>query len=185
VDLLRSYSRPEKLVVAAGAIVGVLCALLVMGLWSRADNRWHRVASPTDEVPATILAVDGSLHLYVGTREGGVYRCGGDPMTHACTQVTASALPVNRVPLQWQSCGSVMPNIPEAPGQVVDSIFVGRCLEANTFSKLVILDDGSIWQWRRVLSWANWFALGVCVALGLGFGAVGGILVVELKRRLT
>jgi hypothetical protein len=67
---------------------------------------------------------------------------------------------------------------------VIDSVFVGRCLEANTYGKLVILENGSIWQWYRTLSWANWFALGVCVFLGIVLGTASAIVLVELRRRL-
>jgi hypothetical protein len=183
-DVPRGYSKGEKWVVIAGLIIGLLCALLVMGLWSRLDNRWRLVASPAGDTPAKILAVDRALHVYVRTAKGNIHLCGGDPLTHSCIQVTTADLPVNPVPPQWQSCGAKAPHIPEAPGKIIDSIFVGRCLEAATYSKLAILDDGSIWQWRRALSWANWFALGVCVVLGLGLGAAGGILLVEARRRL-
>jgi hypothetical protein len=183
-SFLRAYSRGEKLVVAIGLILGVLCALLLMGLWSRQENRWFQVASPANETPAKILAVDRSLHVYVRTTAGNIYLCGGDPLTHSCAPVTAADLPVNPVPPQWESCGSLVPNIPEAPGKVVDSIFVGRCLEARTYSKLVILDDGGIWQWYRALSWANWFALIVCILLGISLGAGAAIALVEVRRRL-
>jgi hypothetical protein len=178
------YGRGERLIVAIGSVIGLICALLLMGLWSRLDNRWRPVASPANETPAKILALDRSLHAYVRTEAGNIYLCGGDPVTHSCTQVTAADLPVNPVPPQWQTCGSAEPTIPPAPGKVVDSILVGRCLEAATYSKLAILDNGTIWQWRRVLSWANWFALGVCLLLGLGFGAGGSILLVEVRRRM-
>jgi hypothetical protein len=184
VSIFRTYSKAEKSIVLAGLAIGLLCALLSMGVWSSLDNRWHPVASLPNETPVKILALDRSLHVYVRTQEGNIYLCGGDPLTHACTQMTNADLPVNPVPFQWQSCGSAQPHIPAAPGRVVDSILVGRCLEAATYSKIVILDDGSIWQWRRVLSWANWFALGVSIVLGLGLGAAAGVLVVEVRRRL-
>jgi hypothetical protein len=183
-SILRKYSRGEKLVVVIGLILGLLCALLLMALWSHQQNRWLQVASPANETPVKILAIDRSLHAYVRTTAGNIYLCGGDPLSHSCTPVTEAGLPVNPVPPQWQSCGSLAPTIPAAPGKVVDSIFVGRCLEAATYSKLVILDDGGIWQWYRTLSWANWFALVVCILLGIGFGAAGGIALVEVRRRL-
>jgi glycine/D-amino acid oxidase-like deaminating enzyme len=183
-NLLHGYNRTERLVVAAGMIIGLLCALLVMGVWSRLDNRWRPVASPAGDTPTKIVALDRSLHVYVRTAKGDIYLCGGDPLTHSCAQVTPADLPANPVPPQWQSCGTREPHVPAAPGKVVDSILVGRCLEANTYSRLAILDDGSIWQWRRTLSWANWFALGVSIMLGLGFGAAAGILLVEVRRRL-
>ena len=182
-SFLRTYSRGERLVVAIGLIIGLLCALLLMGLWSRQENRWFRVATPADETPAKILAVDRALRVYVRTTAGNIYLC-GDLRSHSCTPVTEADLPVNPVPPQWQSCGSLAPNIPQAPGKVIDSLSVGRCLEAATYSQLVILEDGGIWQWYRALSWANWFALGVCVLLGIGFGAAGGIVLVEVRRRL-
>jgi hypothetical protein len=155
-----------------------------MGAWSRQQKAWHRVASPAGETPAKILALDRSLRVYVRTTAGNIYLCGGDLLIDSCTAVTAADLPVNPIPPQWQSCGALAPNIPEPPGKVVDSIFVGRCLEAATYSKLAILDDGSIWQWYRALSWANWFALIVCILLGIGCGAAGAIVLVELRRRL-
>jgi len=182
-SILRAYSRGEKLVVAGGLILGLLCALLLMALWSRQENRWRLVASPASETPAKILAVDRALRVYVRTTAGNIYLC-GDLRSYSCTPVAKADLPVNPVPPQWQSCGSLAPNIPEAPGKVIDSIFVGRCLEAATYSKLVILDDGGIWQWYRALSWANWFALVVCILLGIGFGTASAIALVEVRRRL-
>jgi hypothetical protein len=181
---LRTYSRGEKLFVAGGLVFGLLCALLVMGAWSRQQKSWFRLASPAHEAPVKILALDRSLRAYVRTTTGNIYLCGGDALTQSCTQVTAADLPVNAVPPQWQSCGATVPNIPDPPGKTIDSILVGRCLEANTYSKLAILDDGSIWQWYRSLSWSNWFALGVCILLGLAFGGGGAILLVEFRRRL-
>jgi hypothetical protein len=183
-SFLRAYSRGEKLFVAGGLIVGLLCALLVMGLWSRQQNQWRRIVTPADETPVKILAVNRALRAYVRTTAGNIYLCGGDSLTQTCTPVTAADLPVNLVPPQWQSCGAAAPNIPEPPGKVVDSILVGRCLEAATYSKLVILEDGSIRQWYRTLSWANWFALIVCILLGIGFGTITAIALVEFRRRL-
>ena len=183
-SLLGSYTRGEKLFVVAGLLLGLLCALLVMGAWSSQQKRWRPVASPAHETPVKILALDRSLRVFVRTAEGNVYRCGGDALTQSCVPVTQADLPLNLVPPQWQSCGTLLPNISDPPGSAIDSIFVGRCLEANTFSKLVILDDGSIWQWYRSLSWANWFAFGVCLLLGFVTGTVGAIALVELRRRL-
>ena len=37
-SFLRIYSRGEKLVVVVGLILGLLCALLVMGFWSRQED---------------------------------------------------------------------------------------------------------------------------------------------------
>lgn len=96
-DTPSGYDNGEKLVVAAGLIIGLLCALLVMGLWSRLDNRWLPVGSPANAMPIKILAVDRSLHAFVRTTDGDIYLCGGDPMTRSCTQVTAADLPVNSV----------------------------------------------------------------------------------------
>jgi hypothetical protein len=183
-SILRTYSRGEKLFVAGGLILGLLCALLLMGAWSSQQKRWRPVASPVHQTPVKILALDRSLRAYVRTAEGNLYLCGGDALTQSCTPVTEADLPVNAVPPQWQSCGALAPNIPEPPGKVIDSIMVGRCLEAHTFSKLVILENGSIWQWTRSLSWANWFAFAVCVFLGIVLGAAGAIILVELRRRL-
>ena len=183
-SFLRTYTRGEKLFVAGGLVIGLLGALLVMGAWSRQDTRWRPIVSPANETPVKILALDRSLRAYIRTAAGNIYLCGGDSLTQSCTQVTAADLPVNAIPPQWQSCAAAVPNIPEPPGKVIDSVFVGRCLEAATYSKLAILEDGSIWQWYRALSWANWFALIVCIVLGIGFGTAGAIALVEFRRRL-
>src|SRR5512135_3456606 len=103
-SFLRTYTRGEKLVIIIGLILGLLCALLVMGLWSRQDSMWRRVASPTNDTPARILAVDRSLHVYVLTSEGNIYLCGGDLLSHSCSRVAAADLPATPVPPQWQSC---------------------------------------------------------------------------------
>jgi hypothetical protein len=183
-SFFRGYTRGEKLFVAGGLVLGLLCALLVMGAWSRQDTRWRPIVSPANETSVKILALDRSLRAYIRTAAGNIYLCGGDRLTQSCTPVTAADLPVNAIPPQWQSCGAAVPNIPEPPGKVIDSVFVGRCLEAATYSKLAILEDGSIWQWYRTLSWANWFALIVCIVLGIGFGTAGAIALVEFRRRL-
>ncbi len=96
-SFLRAYTRGEKLVVAIGLTLGVLFALLLMGLWSRQENRWRRVATPAHETPVKILGVDRALRVYVRTTAGDIYLC-GDLRSHSCTRVAEADLPLKPVP---------------------------------------------------------------------------------------
>jgi hypothetical protein len=99
--------------------------------------------------------------------------------------VSPDELPVNKVPAQWLTCGSApFPQTPAAPGAVIASIEVGRCDGVPTYSKLVILSDGTLWQWRHTFTWADQFAAGTCVILGLGLGVAFGVFIVKLRRYL-
>ena len=61
----------------------------------------------------------------------------------------------------------------------------GRALlEASTFSKVVLLDDGSLWQWRRTFSWVNPFVWVTGTVLGLLLGLAAGLFLVKLNRAL-
>jgi hypothetical protein len=176
--------RLRILVVVIAALAGVLLSALAMTWYLNRDNRWFKIASPTNETAIQILAVDRSLNAYVGTQQGNLYLCGGRTWRDVCRKVATDELPLNKVPAQWRTCASVAPLWPALPGAVVDSLEVGRCAEATTYSKLVILSDGSLWQWRRTFSWVNQFALMMGVVLGLLAGILGGILVVRLRRSL-
>ena len=48
----------------------------------------------------------------------------------------------------------------------------------------MILDDGSLWQWRRTYSWVNPFIWVTGVILGLGIGFIAGAFLVKLRRAL-
>jgi hypothetical protein len=98
--------------------------------------------------------------------------------------VKAEDLPRTELHPQWNSCGKPLPPVPAAPGVVVDSVEAGRCDEASTYSKIVILNDGSLWQWRRTYSWVNPFIWVTGVILGLLFGLAAGFFLVKLRRAL-
>ena len=178
------YSRGEILTIAlAGLIVALLCAL-GMSWYLNRDNRWVRIVSPPNEPVTQIIAVDRALRAYVKTPQGNLYLCGGNTWLDACSTVTLSDLPTAKVPVQWTGCTTPFPEAPPAPGVVVDSIEVGRCLEASTFSKLIVLNDGSLWQWRMTYSWASSFGFTTSVILGLGAGLIGGLVLVRTRRYL-
>ena len=69
-------------------------------------------------------------------------------------------------------------------GVIVDAIEAGRCFEASTFSKVVILDDGSLWQWRRTFSWVNPFVWVTGTVFGLLLGLAAGLFLVKLRKAL-
>lgn len=176
--------RLDRLVIVLAALAGALLSLLLGNWYFNRDDRWTRIVSPQDEKPVEILAVDRGLNLYVRTQEGNVYLCGGNSWRDVCHKAAAADVPVVSTPAQWRTCSGPFPTVPAAPGAIVDSIEVGRCLEATTYSKLVVLDDGTLWQWQRTFSWVNAFARTILVVLGLGIGfAVGGF-VVKLWRAL-
>ena len=77
-----------------------------------------------------------------------------------------------------------LPPLPAAPGVIVDAVEAGRCFEASTFSKVIILDDGSLWQWRRTFSWVNPFVWVTGTVLGLLLGLAAGFFLVKLNRAL-
>jgi hypothetical protein len=178
------HSRSEVFIIVVAALAGVLLSILVMRWYFDRDNRWFRIVSPPNEKAIQILAVDRSLNAYVGTQQGNLHLCGGRTWRDVCRQVSTDELPLNKVPAQWSSCASVPPLWPAEPGVVVDSIEVGRCSEAATYSKLVILDDGSLWQWQRTYSWVNGFARAVLILLGFGFGLAAGVFIVRLRQAL-
>ena len=175
------YTRRKILTVLIAALAGGLICTLLMSWYLNRDDRWVRTAVPPNETPAQIVAVDRLLRVYVRTVEGNVYLCGSS-WRDACRAATADDVPAVRVPAQWRTCTSFPSDVPDPPGPVIDSVAVGRCLEADTYSKLVITDDGGIWQWRRTFSWANQFAAAVCISLGIGLGAAAGILALRLRH---
>ena len=178
------YSRREILVIFIAALAGALLSALAVSWYQNQDNRWFRVVSPPDETAAEILALDRGLNPYVRTAQGNLYLCTGGTWRDSCRQVTPEELPATELHPQWSSCGSDFPPVPAAPGVVVDSIEAGRCSEASTYSKVVLLNDGTLWEWRRTFSWVRPFALATSGVLGLGIGIVGGIILVKLRRAL-
>jgi hypothetical protein len=179
------YNRYEILFIIATALVGaVLCAVGMTWYLGR-DNQWFKIVSPQNETAIEIVALDRGLNAYVRTQQGNLYLCGGNSWRDVCRKVSPDELPVNKVPAQWLTCGAApFPQTPAAPGAVIASIEVGRCDGVATYSKLVILNDGTLWQWRRTFTWANQFAAGTCVILGLGLGVACGLLIVKMRRYL-
>jgi hypothetical protein len=98
--------------------------------------------------------------------------------------VTTEELPRTELHPQWNTCGKDLPPLPAAPGVIVDEVEAGRCFEASTFSKVIILDDGSLWQWRRTFSWVNPFVWVTGTMLGLGLGLAAGLFLAKLNRAL-
>jgi hypothetical protein len=183
-DKRSPHSRRETLFIIAAGVIGALLAALAMTWYLNRDNRWFRLVSPPDETPVQIVALDRKLSPYVRTQQGNIYLCSGHTWRDACRPVQADELPPTELHPQWNTCGKELPPLPVLPGTVVDSVEAGRCFEASTFSKVVILDDGSLWQWRRTFSWVNPFVWVTGVILGLGIGLIAGVFLVKLRRAL-
>ncbi|MCX6030160.1 MAG: hypothetical protein NT169_12805 [Chloroflexi bacterium] len=179
------YSRTEIFFIIAVALAGAVLCAVGMAWYLDRDNQWFRIVSPPNKTATEIVALDRGLNAFVRTQQGNLYLCGGRTWRDACRKVSPDELPVNKIPLQWLTCGSAtFPQLPAAPGAVVASIEVGRCDGVATYSKLVILNDGTLWQWRRTFTWANQFAAGTCVILGLGIGIALGLFLVKMRRYL-
>ena len=141
-------SRRETLFIFAAGVVGALLAALVMTWYLNRDNRWFRLVLPPGETPAQIVALDRKLSPYVRPQQGNLYLCSGHTWRDACRPVPAAELPRTEPHPQWNTCGGSAAAARRA-GVVVDAIGAGRCFEASTFSKVIILEDGSLWQWHR------------------------------------
>lgn len=178
------YTRNEKLTIFFIALAGTLLSALALAWYFNRDNRWIRLVSPPNEKAVQILALDRALNAYVKTSQGNIYLCGGNTWRDTCRKVPASDVPIIKVPGLWLTCSGDFPPLPPAPGAVVDEIAVGRCTGANVYSKLIVLSDGSLWQWRRTFSWVNPFAMITGIALGLGLSTTAGIGVIRLRRYL-
>lgn len=177
-------SRRGTLFIIAAGLVGALVAALVMTWYLNRDNRWYRLVSPPGETPIQIVALDRKLSPYIRTQQGNLYLCSGPTWRDVCHAVAAEELPPTELHPQWNSCGKTLPAIPPARGVVVDSVEAGRCYEAATYSKVVILSDGSLWQWRRTISWVNPFVWVTGTILGLISGLIAGAFLVKLRRAL-
>lgn len=179
------YSRAEVLILLLVTLVVTALAALGMRAYQNRDNRWVRIVSPSGEKAVEIVAVTRLLQPYVRTQEGNIHFCTGSAWNDTCNRVDAAQVPVNRVPARWLSCPPELPTLPPLPGAIAHALEVGQCQEGRTYSKLVILDDGSIWQWKRTFSWVNGFALGSVIAYGILFGALLGLVAVHSRRALA
>jgi|GEM_PF-1815348 len=179
-----SYNRKEIPVIVIAAVSGALICTLAMSWYLNRDNRWFRLISPSDETATEIVALDRGLNPYVRTQQGHLYLCTGATWRATCRQVTPEELPTTKVHPQWSSCGSTFPQTPVPPGTVVDSIEAGRCSEAATYGKVVLLNDGTLWEWSRTFSWVNQFALVTSTILGVGLGIAVEKVIAKIGRIL-
>ena len=177
-------TRGELIFVVIVTLVFAGLCTFGMAAYLNRDNRWFRLVSPPGETPAQIVALDRKLSPYVRTQQGNLYLCSGHTWRDACRPVTTEELPRTELHPQWNTCGKELPPVPAAPGTVVDSVEAGRCFEASTFSKVVILADGSLWQWQRTISWVNPFVWATGTVLGLVIGLIAGAFLVKLRRAL-
>lgn len=164
-------------------LIGAAGSALIYSYVHR-DHRWFQIVSPANERAVEILAVNRLLRVYVRTDQGNLYLCGGRTWRDACEAVGEADIPVVKVPGRWSNCTALYPEPPPLAGDVMDALQVGQCFEGRTFSKLVILADGTMWQWLRTYSWVNGFALTTGVALSLALGALAGWGVIWLRRYL-
>ena len=178
------YTRSDILIVVIAALAGAIVSALFMTWYLNRDNRWQAIVVPTNEKAVKIIAADRLLRPYVQTDAGNLYLCGGGTWRDACQQVSPALLPADRVPMRWTTCNSPLPETPPLLGTVVDAVEGGRCSEAQTYAKVVLLEDGTLWQWQRTYTWWNQFAAGTCIIMGIGLGALAGVLVVRTRRYL-
>jgi hypothetical protein len=178
------YIRSDVLVVIVATVAGAVLSALFMTWYLNRDNHWTALVFPTGEQAVKIVAVDRLLRPYVQTDAGNLYLCGGNSWRDICQPVPPAQLPAERVPVRWTTCDGPFPPTPLLPGEVVDSVEGGRCSEAQTFGKVALLADGTLWQWQRTYTWWNNFGAGACIIIGIGLGALAGVVIVWLRRYL-
>jgi len=121
---------------------------------------------------------------YVKTSQGNLYFCSGSSWRDSCQPITAAELPTTKVHPRWLTCPPPFPETPPLPGPVVDAIEAGQCAEARTYSKVILLSDGSLWLWRRTFSWVEPFTVGTAALLGLVLGWALGGFIIRTRRYL-
>ncbi len=178
------YTRREKLTLLLIALAAGALAALAMGWHHGRTHRWIRVVSPANETATEIVAVNRVMMPYVKTQAGNLYFCSGSSWRDACQPITPAELPINNVHPKWLTCPPPFPQTPPAPGEIVDAVEAGQCAEARTYSKVILLRDGSLWQWRRTFSWVEPFTIGTAALLGLMLGWAAGVFTINTRRYL-
>lgn len=170
-------------IVLTGLVCALLCGLSVSWYHARTD-RWTPIVGPANETVVDIVALNRVLAPYVKTQLGALYFCNDSTWLDGCTQITAAELPINEVHPKWLTCPLPFPQTPAAPGTVVDAYEVGQCAEARTYAKVVLLDNGTLWQWRRSYSWVQSFTIATAAVAGLLLGLLIGAGAVDIWRYL-
>jgi hypothetical protein len=178
------YSRREKLMVVLLALATGALLALAISWYHSSTHRWSRIVSPTGETAVKIVAVNRVMMPYVETDQGNLLFCSGSSWRDACTPVERSQLPINNIHPKWMTCPPPFPETPPLPGVVVDMVEAGICAEARTYSKVVLLSDGSLWHWRHTYSWVEGFTILTAGVLGLLIGWGLGVFVINLRRYL-
>lgn len=178
------YSRRAKLFLILVALASATLAGLAVSWYHGRSHRWIRIVSPKGETATEILAVNRVMMPYVKTQQGNLYFCSGNSWRDACQPITPAALPLTRIHPKWQTCPPPFPETPPAPGTIVDAVEAGQCAEARTYSKVILLSDGSLWLWRRTYSWVEPFTVGTAALLGLLLGWGFGVFFINTRRYL-
>lgn len=178
------YTRREKLILLFIALAAGTLAALAMSWYHGRSHRWIRLVSPTGETATEIVAVNRVMMPYVKTEQGNLYFCSGSSWRDACRPITPAELPINKIHPKWLTCPPPFPETPLAPGKIVDAVEAGQCAEAKTYSKVILLSDGTLWLWRRTYSWVEPFTIGTAALLGLLLGWGFGVLFINTRRYL-
>lgn len=168
------------LMILAGAYLG---ALAMNGHYNRA-HPWNRVMTPVNETVTEIVALNDALMPYVRTQQGNLYLCSGSNQPDACMPSAPAELPASAVPPSWLTCPPPFPQTPPLLGTVVEAIEAGQCAETKTYAKVIRMDDGTVWQWRRTYSGAEPFTVVLAALVGMGIGLVSGLLTVRMRGYL-
>ncbi len=178
------HSRLQNLsIVIIGLVCALLCGFGVSRYYEHSD-RWTRIVGPTNQTVVDIVALNRVLAPYVKTQGGILYFCSGATWRDGCTEITAAELPMSEVHPKWLSCPPPFPETPPPPGKIVDAIEVGQCAEARTYGKVILLDDNTLWQWRRTYSWVQPFTIGTAAVAGLLLGLLLAVLGIDMWRYL-
>jgi hypothetical protein len=144
------------------------------------ESLWDKVSSPPERAVAILAA--GLYDVYIGTQDGGVYRCSVSANL-PCSKILPEAVIPDRSSGLPRCSGRF--SVPPAPGKVISSQEVCYTSEIWNFRKYVILDDGSVWTWATGgggLFDVSFLALELRLVLGAAIGYLTGrIIVLAIK----
>ena len=148
------YTRSDILIVVIATLAGAILSALFMTWYLNRDNRWQAIVFPTNEKAVKIIAVDRLLRPYVQTEGGRPLSLRRRHRRDACQRFRPPYCPRDRC-----HCAG-RPATPRSRkrlllGSVVDAVEGGRCSEAQTYGKVVLLEDGTLWRWQRTYTWWN------------------------------
>jgi hypothetical protein len=119
-------------------------------LFKMRENLWDKVFTPPEKA---VEILDADIYkIYFRTQDGGLYLCEStraDVAPTGCRKVSLEMYASDPIHTQYKYPCVWQFTAPSAPGKVIASREVCYVSgELITFGKFIILDDGSVWNYR-------------------------------------